>query len=67
MTAPIIIELGFRGIIIPPGKTRTRVTCPDCEGERRKPHRRTLCVRINSDTEAETICRYCHTPGMIYA
>jgi hypothetical protein len=67
MTAPIIIELGFRGIHIPPGESHVRTHCPDCSDDRRRPHRRTLCVRLLTDTEAETICRHCGTPGRIRA
>lgn len=59
MTPPIVIELGYRGIVIPQHATHARTTCPDCSRERRKAHKRCMVVNVLSDTTAEVICHHC--------
>ena len=58
MTPPIIIELGFRGVIIPQDAITARVICPECSPTRHKQHRRTLRVLLISDTEADLRCMF---------
>lgn len=59
MTAPIIEELGWRGIHIPPQARRARTTCPDCSPYRKKSDEPCLVVNVLSDGLAEVICHHC--------
>jgi hypothetical protein len=56
---PIIIELGYRGLIIPAHHTRARTTCPQCSATRRKSAEPCLRVQIISDTRASLNCKHC--------
>lgn len=59
MTAPIIEELGWRGIHIPPQATYARTKCPECSAHRKKSDEPCLVVNVKSPTRAEVICHHC--------
>lgn len=59
MTRPIIIELGYRGIIMAPRQTYARTPCPWCSPERTKAKEPCRVVRVLTDTRARTYCHHC--------
>ncbi len=59
MTPPIVIELGFRGIHIPPQARQARTTCPECSPYRTKRDEPCLRVRLHGQTRAEVYCFHC--------
>ena len=56
---PITIELGFRGIFVPPGVDRHKTTCPECSRYRGKAVEACLSVRITSAWSADVRCYHC--------
>ena len=56
---PITIELGFRGIFVPPGVKSHKTTCPECSRFRGKAVEACLSVRITSAWSAEVRCYHC--------
>ena len=58
---PIIVELGFRGIHVPPGVMVHKTTCPECSPWRAKKREPCLTVKITGDTTAEVCCYHCNT------
>ena len=73
----LLIELGYRGIIVPMGVTHHRQPCPECPpvnpriSRNGNPsngnHENPLDVRIISDTEASVMCHRCGTTERIAA
>lgn len=56
---PIIRELQWHGIGIPPGADYHRQPCPKCSPYRVKSTEPCLVTRIISATQAEVICHHC--------
>ena len=61
ITQSHIIALGFEGIILAPGDTRT--TCPHCSGQRYKTRDRCLSVYADDHTRVAWRCNHCRWEG----
>lgn len=52
------IALGFEGVIVPPGVTYARTTCPKCSPRRAKSWERCVAVTLTDDS-ATAYCHHC--------